>query len=77
MPTAFQDMGLLGAEIPLSALGALLLLVLYRGLRDEPFLRSWMIFEISQTLFLSGTLFLLFHESLPPGFTSSGYSLFL
>jgi diguanylate cyclase (GGDEF)-like protein len=59
--------GLLGAEIPLSALCALLLLVLYRGLRDEPFVRSWMIFEFSQTAFLSGTLFVLFHESLTAG----------
>lgn len=67
MPTLFQDVGLLGAEIPLSALCALLLLVLYRGLRDEPFVRSWMIFECSQTAFLSGTLFLLFHESLTAG----------
>jgi diguanylate cyclase (GGDEF)-like protein len=67
MPTLFQDVGLLGAEIPLSALCALLLLVLYRGLRDEPFVRSWMIFEFSQTAFLSGTLFLLFHESLTAG----------
>jgi diguanylate cyclase (GGDEF)-like protein len=61
----FSVVGLLGAEIPLSALGALLLLVLYRGLRDERFLRSWMIFEFSQTGFLSGTLFLLFHQPLP------------
>ncbi|ADV83456.1 GGDEF domain-containing protein [Terriglobus saanensis] len=67
MPTVFQGAGLLGAEIPLSALGALLLLILYRGLRDEPFLRSWMIFEFSQTAFLSGDLFLLFHESLTAG----------
>lgn len=60
-----QIVGLLGAELPLSALGALLLLVFYRGLRDERFLRSWMIFEFSQTAFLSGTLFLLFHEPIP------------
>jgi diguanylate cyclase (GGDEF)-like protein len=67
MPNLFSGVGILGAEIPLSALGALLLLVLYRGLRDERFLRSWMIFEFSQMVFLSGTLFLLFHESLPTG----------
>jgi diguanylate cyclase (GGDEF)-like protein len=67
MPNLFHGVGLLGAELPLSALGALLLLVLYRGLRDEGFLRSWMIFEFSQTAFLSGTLFLLFHDPLPTG----------
>lgn len=67
MPTLFQDVGLLGAQIPLSALCALLLLVLYRGLRDEPFVRSWISFEFTQTAFLSGTLFLLFHESRTEG----------
>ena len=67
MPDLFQGVGLLGAEIPLSVLGAMLLLVLYRGLGDEPFVRSWVIFELSQTAFLSGTLFLLFHEALPTG----------
>ena len=67
MPNLFNGVGILGAALPLSALGALLLLVLYRGLRDERFLRSWMIFEFSQTAFLSGTLLLLFHEPLPTG----------
>ena len=63
MPTIFQDAGLIGTAIPLSVLGALLLLISYRGLR-EPFVRSWMIFEFLEAFFLSGIFVLLFDDSL-------------
>lgn len=57
MPNVFALLGLIGTDLPLSFLSALLLLVIYRGFRSERFLVWWIFYDLFQTISLASLLF--------------------